>query len=64
MNKQDSSWAGIDTFTVGAHGNVGGNSMAMLGEAASLSLKMRNDINLLAAENVKEEIGNMLILMI
>ena len=56
MHTQESSWAGIDTFTVGTCGNFGGNNMAMLGEAASLSLKMRNDIKSLAAENVKEEI--------
>jgi len=52
MHTQESSWAGIDTFTVGTSGNFGGNNMAMLGEAASLSLKMRNDIKSLAAENV------------
>ena len=56
MHTQESSWAGIDTFTEGTCGNFGGNNMAMLGEAASLSLKMRNDIKSLAAENVKEEI--------
>ena len=52
MHTQESSWAGIDTFTVGTCGNFGGNNMAMLGEAASLSLKMRNNIKSLVAENV------------
>jgi hypothetical protein len=56
MHTQESSWSGIDTITVGTSGNFRGNNMAMLGEAASLSLKMHNDIKSLAAENVKEEI--------